>query len=96
MNAMSSGCTSPSPRSRHLLATTIDDDMLTVRATTVWPISEVLDFEGGFGDASEQISTSEIDSALIIDALESRMIVPPPRRRRQRTVSSRAMFYAGN
>jgi len=32
---------------------------------------------------------------VIADAIESRMIAVPRMRRRQRTVSSRAVFYAG-
>ena len=65
-----------------------------VRATTVWPIHEVLEVE-----AELLLSAGGHEAAtggLLVDLLDSRMIAPPrPRRRRERPVSSRAMFYAG-
>ena len=80
--------TAPSlPGTRHLLQARIADETITVRATTVWPIAEVLDFERQLDDAA--------DAELVVDALESQMIALPRPGRRQRTVSSRAMFYAG-
>ena len=77
-----------------LLAMRVDGDMCTVRATTVWPIAEVLGFEAqletsGFVDAG-------IDADFVAAALDSQMIAPPrPRRRRDKLVASRAAFYAG-
>lgn len=66
-----------------------------VRAAAVWPIPEVLDLEGQFEPGSDATQQS-LDPGLVADVLDSRMIAPPrPRRRRERTVSSRAMFYAG-
>ena len=66
----------------------------TVRATTVWPIHEVLEVEAEMlMAAGDQTAT---DAEMLVDLLASRMIVPlRPRRRRERAVSSRAMFYAG-
>lgn len=95
MHATFSSPTSPSVGNRHLLATNVDGDTLTVRATAVWPIAEVLDFERSLDDSASLIQTGDVDAELIADALASRMILPPRLRRRQRAVSSRAMFYAG-
>ena len=95
MNATFSNASSAAAGNRHLLATTVDGDTLTVRATTIWPIAEVLDFEHSLGDAAALMPTEDVDSGLIVDALDSHMILPPRLRRRQRAVSSRAMFYAG-
>jgi len=95
MHATFSNPTSPSVGNRHLLATTVDGDTLTVRATAVWPIAEVLDFERSLDDSASLVQTGDVDAELIADALDSRMILPPRLRRRQRAVSSRAMFYAG-
>ncbi len=65
-----------------------------VRAIEVWPIPEVLDLKGSFEpgmDASDPI----LDDEILADLLASRMIAPPrPRRRRDRSVSSRAVFFA--
>lgn len=80
---------------RHLLATQVDGDCVTVRATAVWPIAEVLDFERHLDDTLDMLGAGEADADLVIDALDSRMIASPRAGRRQRTVSSRAMFYAG-
>jgi hypothetical protein len=66
-----------------------------VRATTVWPIHEVLEVEAEMLLAAGGHAASE--GELLLDMLESRMIAPPrPRRRRERPVSSRAVFYAGS
>lgn len=65
----------------------------TVRATTVWPIHEVLEAE-----AEMLLAAGDPEAAdeMLVDLLDSRMIAPyRPRRRRERAVSSRAMFYAG-
>ena len=65
-----------------------------VRATTVWPINEVLEVEAEMllAAGGHEAATAE----LLVDLLDCRMIAPPrPRRRRDRPVSSRAMFYAG-
>jgi hypothetical protein len=65
----------------------------TVRATTVWPIHEVLAVE-----AEMLLAAGDQDGGddMLVDLLDSRMIAPHrPRRRRERAVSSRAMFYAG-
>jgi hypothetical protein len=80
---------------RHLLATQVDGDSITVRATAVWPIAEVLDFERHLDDAVAMFEPGAADSDLVVDALDSRMIAPPRLGRRQRAVSSRALFYAG-
>jgi hypothetical protein len=65
-----------------------------VRATTVWPIHEVLEVEAEMLLAAGGHEAAE--GELLLDLLESRMIAPPrPRRRRERPLSSRAVFYAG-
>jgi hypothetical protein len=65
-----------------------------VRATTVWPIHEVLEVEAEMLLAAGGPEAAE--GELLLDLLDSRMIAPPrPRRRRERPVSSRAVFYAG-
>lgn len=65
-----------------------------VRAAEVWPIPDVLDLEGSFEpgmDATDPI----LDDEILSDLLASRMIAPPrPRRRREKSVSSRAVFFA--
>lgn len=64
----------------------------TVRATTIWPIHEVLEVEAEMVLAAGGREAGDLD--LIADLLDSRMIAPPrPRRRRDRPVSSRALFY---
>jgi hypothetical protein len=85
----------PATANRHLLTTQIDGDCVTVRATAVWPIAEVLDFERHLDDTVDMLGPGEADKDLILDALDSRMIAAPRPGRRQRMVSSRAMFYAG-
>ena len=66
----------------------------TVRATTVWPIHEVLEVEAEMLLAAGDQEAA--DAEMLVDLLASRMIAPHrPRRRRERAVSSRAMFYAG-
>jgi hypothetical protein len=95
MNATTNRHSAPSlPGSRQILQARIAGETCTVRATTVWPIAEVLDFERQFDDAG-MLGADPTDAELVIDALESQMIAPPRPGRRQRTVSSRAMFYAG-
>jgi len=65
-----------------------------VRATTVWPIHEVLEVEAELLLAAGGHEAAE--GELLLDLLASRMIAPPrSRRRRERPVSSRAVFYAG-
>ena len=65
-----------------------------LRATTVWPIHEVLEVEAEMLLAAGGHEAAE--GELLLDLLDSRMIAPPrPRRRRERPVSSRAVFYAG-
>ncbi|RLS42053.1 MAG: hypothetical protein DWI27_01670 [Planctomycetota bacterium] len=81
-------------RTATLLAMQVAGQTCTVRATPVWPIADVLDFDGQC-DAFTA-TNGEIDAAMITDVLESQMIAPPrPRRRRERGVSSRAHFFAG-
>jgi len=72
----------------------VDGTDCTVRATTVWPIQEVLEVEAEMLMAA---GTQEAaDAEMLVDLLASRMIAPHrPRRRRERAVSSRAMFYSG-
>ncbi|MFM7245377.1 MAG: hypothetical protein ACKO40_14565 [Planctomycetaceae bacterium] len=95
MNATSHRHAAPSlPGTRQILETRIAGETCTVRATTVWPIAEVLDFERQFDDVG-MLQGDAADADLVIDALESQMIAPPRPGRRQRTVSSRALFYAG-
>ncbi len=66
-----------------------------VRATTVWPIHEVLEVEAEMLRAAGGHAATE--GELLLALLESRMIAPPrPRRRRDRPVSSRAVFYSGS
>ena len=78
---------------------TVGDAECIVRATSVWPIPEVLELESQLepgSDAAAQASARDQERELIADVLASRMIVPPrTRRRRERAVSSRAVFYAG-
>lgn len=75
---------------------TVGTESCPVRATTVWPIEDVL----GLEVESVLMAAIEEDAAggpVVSDLLESRMIVPlRPRRRRERAISSRAHFYAGN
>lgn len=67
-----------------------------VRATTVWPIEEVLGLEVE-SVLMAAIEENDAVGPVVSDLLESRMIAPlRPRRRRERAVSSRAHFYAGN
>jgi hypothetical protein len=76
----------------------VGDAECVVRATAVWPIPEVLELESQLepgNDTAAAAPTRNLERALIADVLASRMIVPPRPRRRQRTVSSRAVFYAG-
>lgn len=77
----------------------VGDAQCVVRATSVWPIPEVLELESQLEPGSEPAAREparSLERELIADVLASRMIVPPrPRRRRQRAVSSRAVFYAG-
>lgn len=65
-----------------------------VRAAEVWPIQEVLDLKGSLEpgmDATDPI----LDDEILSDLFASRMIAPPrPRRRRDKSVSSRAVFFA--
>jgi hypothetical protein len=65
-----------------------------VRAAEVWPIPEVLDLKGSFEpglDATDPV----LDDDILADLLSSRMIAPHrPRRRREKSVSSRAVFFA--
>lgn len=94
MHATTCRDTNHTASSATLLAMRVDGETCTVRATTVWPIAEVLGFEAqmetsGFVDAG-------IDADFVAAALDSQMIAPPrPRRRRERMVASRAAFYAG-
>ena len=68
-------------RTATLLAMQVAGQTCTVRATPVWPIADVLDFDGQC-DAFAATG-GEIDAAMITDVLESQMIAPPrPRRRR--------------
>lgn len=94
MHATTCRDTVPNAPAATLLAMRVNGETCTVRATTVWPIAEVLGFEAqletsGFVDAG-------VDADFVAAALESQMIVPPrPRRRRAKLVASRAAFYAG-
>lgn len=64
----------------------------SVRAFPLATIQDLL----GFEQEMENADAADVDSELIADAIESRMIVPPrPRRRRDRAVSSRAVFFGG-
>ncbi len=73
---------------------TVGTHECVVRATEVWPIPEVLDLKGSFEpgmDAADPV----LDDEILADLLSSRMIAPPrPRRRREKSVSSRAVFFA--
>ena len=94
MNATTIHPAPQSTRTTILLSTQVAGEPCTVRATPVWPIAEVLDFDEAFDDLAA--AGSEIDPRLVADAIESRMIASPRLRRRQKAVSSRAMFYAGS
>lgn len=93
MNAATVRPAVPAPGSAALLVMHVDGDACPVRATSVWPIAEVLEFDGEFADFVA--AGDGIDTRLVVDAIESRMIATPRLRRRQRAVSSRAAFYAG-
>ena len=93
MNATTTRPAPQSGRTTILLATQVAGECCTVRATPVWPIAEVLDFEEAFDDLA--VAGTEIDQDLVADAIESRMIATPRLRRRQKALSSRAIFYAG-
>lgn len=65
-----------------------------VRAAEVWSIPEVLDLKGSF-EPGMDVTDPVLDDAILADLLSSRMIAPPrPRRRREKSVSSRAIFFA--
>lgn len=62
-----------------------------IRCIPLTPIHELL----GFENETESALADLADGDLVADVLDSRMIAPPrPRRRRDRSVSSRAAFYA--
>lgn len=62
-----------------------------VRCIPVSPIHELL----GFEEETDVDTAGFAGDALVADVIDSRMIAPPrPRRRRDRSVSSRAAFYA--
>lgn len=93
MNATTTRPAPQSSRTTILLATQVAGEPCTVRATPVWPIAEVLDFDEAFDDLTA--AGAEVDERLVADAIESRMIAAPRLRRRQKALSSRAIFYAG-
>lgn len=93
MNATTSRPAPQATRSTILLSIQVDGEPCTVRATPVWPIADVLDFDGAFDELAA--AGAEVDENLVADAIESRMIASPRLRRRQKAVSSRAVFYAG-
>jgi hypothetical protein len=79
-----------------LLSMQVDGETCTVRTATVWPIAEVLAFEDLIDGMTADSNDAGLDPSLVADLLDSRMIAPPrPRHRRQKSVSSRAAFYAG-
>jgi hypothetical protein len=83
----------PEPSSSACFVMRVAGTECTVRATTVWPIHEVLEAEAEMLLAA---GDQEAAAEMLVDLLDSRMIAPyRPRRRRERAVSSRAMFYAG-
>jgi len=70
----------------------VGDAACDVRAFAVTAIEELL----GFEHEADGLMDADATPVLIGDVVDSRMIAPPrPRRRRDRSVSSRAMFYAG-
>lgn len=92
---MNANATSHEPFVAQRYSIKVADGECVLRAAAVWPIPEVLDLEGQFEPGSDATQRF-LDPCLAADVLDSRMIAPPrPRRRRERTVSSRAMFYAG-
>jgi len=93
MNATTTRTAPQALRTTILLSTQVDGEACTVRATPIWPIAEVLDFDEAFDDLAA--AGTDLDPGLVADAIESRMIASPRLRRRQKAVSSRAMFYAG-
>lgn len=74
----------------------VDGEPCDVRATQVWTIEEVLEFDQHFDENMAGLNPQDMNAArLVADVLDSRMIAPPrPRRRRQRPLSSRAMFFS--
>ena len=77
----------------------VGDDPCTVRATGVCPIADVLS-----APEAERLGWEEMAALGVIDADDDSgearvfgggMISPPRLRRRQRSLSSRAMFFAG-
>jgi hypothetical protein len=65
-----------------------------VRAIEVWPIPEVLDLKDSLEPGMEATDPI-LDDEILADLFASRMIAPPrPRRRREKSVSSRAVFFA--
>lgn len=93
MNATTARPAPQSSRTTILLSTQVADETCTVRATPIWPIADVLDFDEAFADLAA--ADADLDPRLVADAIESRMIASPRLRRRQKAVSSRAMFYTG-
>jgi len=96
--------TAPTPKALGSVQTfsfQVGEQQCAVRATAISSISEVL----GFAEEMEMTAAglfktdldcvTKMDAELIVDLLNSQMISPlRPRRRRERSVSSRAMFYA--
>ncbi|MFM8890339.1 MAG: hypothetical protein ACKOTB_01735 [Planctomycetia bacterium] len=65
-----------------------------VRARAVAAIADVLGFDDGIDGDACMLAGGGNDERVIVDLLESRMIMPPrPRRRGGRPVSSRAVFF---
>lgn len=65
-----------------------------IRARTVADVAEVLGFEAEMDHGAGVLQAGGTDERVVVDMLESRMIVPPrPRRRGGRALSSRALFY---
>jgi hypothetical protein len=73
---------------------TVGNVECVVRAAEVWPIQEVLDLKGSL-EPGMDVTDPILDDEILSDLFASRMIAPPrPRRRRDKSVSSRAVFFA--
>lgn len=70
----------------------VGETQCEVRARAVAVVADVLGFEDEMGGDAGLLAGA--DERVIVDLLESRMIMPPrPRRRGGRPVSSRAVFF---
>jgi hypothetical protein len=100
MNVTTNSANQPET-ARPAFLVTVGRQQCVVRASSICSISEVLGFESEMDLAIEGLLTIDAELAtansaeLTSDLLESRMIQPlRTRRRREKSISSRALFYA--